>query len=120
MILEVMADLCRRGGIGRIPNQRLAQAYLRPGILGMRLENTDAFGSRFGVIGKQNSKCDDKSLIGRVASCEGSHPCDCRGLTCGCCVKGLVVSHCDPPVRGMIAIPLPIDSHGIVGFPLRG
>src|ERR1035441_9515690 len=90
MILQVLADLCRRGWIGRIPNQRLAQGCLRPGIFGMRLENTDAFGSRFGVIGKQNSKCDDKSLIGRVASCEGSHPCDCRGLAYGCCRTGLV------------------------------
>ena len=86
----------------------------------MRLENTDAFGSRFRVIGKQNSKSDGKSLISRVASCEGSHPCDCRGLASGCCIQGLVVGHRDLSVRGMIAIHLPIDAHGIVGFALPG
>ena len=52
MRLQILAQLRRRGRIGRVPYQRLAQRRLRIGILRMRFENANAFGPGLRVVGQ--------------------------------------------------------------------
>ncbi len=45
MVLEILAQFLGRSWVGRIPDQRLAQGGLRDRVLGMLLEDADAFGA---------------------------------------------------------------------------
>ena len=105
-VLEIFPQLGRRGRIGRVPDQRLAQCGLRVGIVGVLLQNPDALGARARIVGEHDAQGDDETGIAGIALGQGAHAGESVRLAVGRGVEGFVVGQGYVAVGRMVAVEL--------------
>ena len=120
MGLEVLAQLGSRGGVGRIPDERLAIGGLCVRVARVRAENANAFSARVLVAGEHDAQLHGITRIAGVAFSQAAHTGDRFLLAAGRAVESLIVGQRYVAVGRMVGVEAAVDAHGVVVAALTG
>ena len=117
---EVVAQLSRRSGVGRVPDEGLTIGGLRVGIARVRAENANAFSARALVVGEHDAQLHGITRIAGVAISQAAHAGNGFLLSAGSAVERFIVGQRDVAVGWMVGVKAAIDAHGLVVAALIG